>query len=255
MKTQNKTQKTVSIQVSKMVLVVIAVIFSLVLTSGSVKALDLKDQFLPTYNYGKMVMFLNEHHSESTIAEYFNSAINAEVNSPTKSSTNNVVVDPEVEEIEFALPVEEYKANEFVDPEMDNEIENWMDNSIQTPNEEVVTESELQIQGYNAKEFADDDIALEIENRIADEKFINEAEAATAREADAEIEKYAQKLIQIQQSQSKPSIETTDVEFLNSAEEETAQEAELEVEKYASKQLAQLENIGGKLIAGNENQK
>jgi len=255
MKAQINSQKSVRNQVSKMVLVGLAAIFSLVLTGYSVKALDLKDQFLPSYNYCKMAIYLNEQHSESKIAKSANSANNVEVNTPTKSSTNNVVVDPKVEEIEFALPIKEYNAKEFVDPEMDHEIENWMNSDIQEPNEDAVSESELQIQGYNAKDFTDAEMALEIEKWNTTEKFLNEVEATTAKQADMEIEKYAQKLIFIQNNPSKPSVETTDEEFFKSAEEETAQEAELQIEKYASRQIAQLQNNSGNEIAGNENQK
>jgi len=258
MKAQSNTQKTVRNQVSKMVLVGSAVIFSLVLTSESVKALDLKDQFLPTYNYGKMAMYFNEQPSENKKVDAANPANNAEVNAPTNSSTPNAEVNPEAEvelNIESTLPIEDYNAKEFVDPEMDREIENWKNSPIETPNEDVTTDSEFQIQGYNAKEFVDAEIALEIENWTNNEKLLNEAEAITAKEADAEIEKYADKLISMQQKQSKQTAEVSNEEFVKYAEQETAQEADLEVEKYASILLSELQNEDGNFIAGNGNQK
>ena len=250
MKAQINSQKSVRNQVSKMVLVGLAAIFSLVLTGYSVKALDLKDQFLPSYNYCKMAIYLNEQHSESATSD----RINAEVNLSNNPSDPNVKADADVE-LELSLPVEEYNAKEFVDPEMEHEIENWMNSDIQAPNEDAVSESELQIQGYNAKDFTDAEMALEIEKWNTTEKFLNEAEATTAKQADMKIEKYAQKLIFIQNNPSKLSVETTDEEFFKSAEEETAQEAELQIEKYASRQIAQLQNNSGNEIAGNENQK
>ena len=175
MKAQNNTQKTVKNQVSKMVLVGLALVFLLVLNSWSVKALNLKEQFLPTYNYGKMAMFKNKQLSESKTIDLANPAINAEVKRPSNSSKPNIMGDPEVEleiEIESTLQIEEYNAREFVDLESDDEIENWMNSTIETTMEVVDAESEFQIQGYNANEFVDAEIALEIENWMTNKSII-----------------------------------------------------------------------------------
>ena len=173
MKAQNNTQKTVKNQVSKMVLVGLALVFLLVLNSWSVKALNLKEQFLPTYNYGKMAMFKNKQLSESKTMDLANPAINAEVKRPSNSSKPNIMGDPEVElEIESTLQIEEYNAREFVDLELDDEIQNWMNSTIETTMEVVDAESEFQIQGYNANEFVDAEIALEIENWMTNKSII-----------------------------------------------------------------------------------
>ena len=175
MKAQNNTQKTVKNQVSKMVLVGLALVFLLVLNSWSVKALNLKEQFLPTYNYSKMAMFKNKQLSESKTMDLANPAINAEVKRPSNSSKPNIMGDPEFEleiEIESTLQIEEYNAREFVDLELDNEIQNWMNSTIETTMEVVDAESEFQIQGYNANEFVDAEIALEIENWMTNKSII-----------------------------------------------------------------------------------
>ena len=175
MKAQNNTQKTVKNQVSKMVLVGLALVFMLVLNSWSVKALNLKEQFLPTYNYSKMAMFKNKQLSESKTMDLANPAINAEVKRPSNSSKPNIMGDPEVEleiEIESTLQIEEYNAREFVNLELDDEIQNWMNSTIETTMEVVDAESEFQIQGYNANEFVDAEIALEIENWMTNKSEI-----------------------------------------------------------------------------------
>ena len=217
MKAQNNTQKTVKNQVRKMVLVGLALVFMLVLNSWSVKALNLKEQFLPTYNYSKMAMFKNKQLSESKTMDLANPAIIAEVKRPFNSSKPNIMGDPEVElEIEIkiestlqieeynarefvnlelddeiqnwmnstiettmevvdaalTLQIKEYNAREFVDLELDNEIQNWMNSTIKTTMEVVDAESEFQIQGYNANEFVDAEIALEIENWMTNKSII-----------------------------------------------------------------------------------
>ena len=288
MKAQNNTQKTVRNQVSKMVLVGSAVIFSLVLICWAVKAQNLQEQFLPTYNYGKMAMYINDQPSESKKADAANHEINAKVSTRKNTSTSNFVSEPEVEaistlqveeynakkfvddemdheieswknsavettnEAESALQVDEYNAKKFVDAEMDHEIENWKINTVENLNKDIPTESAFQVEEYNANEFADAEVKQEIENWMINERPINEAEAITVKEVDVEIEKYAQEVIHIQENQSGYTDKMTDENFIKSAEKETAMEAEQQIEKYASRQIFQQQDKAGTLIAGNE---
>ena len=187
MKAQNNTQKTVKNQVSKMVLVGLALVFMLVLNSWSVKALNLKEQFLPTYNYSKMAMFKNKQLSESKTMDLANPAINAEVKRPSNSSKPNIMGDPEVEleieiEIESTLQIEEYNAREFVNLELDDEIQNWMNSTIETTMEVVNAALTLQIKEYNAREFVD----LELDNEI--QNWMNSTIETTMEVVDAESE-------------------------------------------------------------------
>jgi hypothetical protein len=73
---------------------------------------------------------------------------------------------------------------------------------------------------------------LTIESWMTDEAFFNTAEALTAREANAEIEKYATKQILLKENTVAKS------DFLISAESFTASGAGQEVEKYAQKQVS-----------------
>lgn len=243
MKAQNNTQKTVRNQVSKLVLRGSAVIFSLVLICWAVKAQNLQEQFLPTYSYGKMAMYINDQPSESKKADAANYTINAKVSTRKNTSTSNFVSEPEVEaistlqveeydakkfvddemdheieswknstvettnEAESALQVEEYNAKQFVDAEMDKEIENWKINTVENTNE---AESTFQVEEYNARKFADAEMALEIENWMINEMLPNAAKILTANEADVEIEKYARKLILMEQNQPEFTDKMTD---------------------------------------------
>ena len=185
MKAQNNTQKTVKNQVSKMVLVGLALVFMLVLNSWSVKALNLKEQFLPTYNYSKMAMFKNKQLSESKTMDLANPAINAEVKRLSNSSKPNIMGDPEFEleiEIESTLQIEEYNAREFVNLELDDEIQNWMNSTIETTMEVVDAALTLQIEEYNAREFVD----LELDNEI--QNWMNSTIKTTMEVVDAESE-------------------------------------------------------------------
>ncbi len=69
---------------------------------------------------------------------------------------------------------------------------------------------------------------------LADEAFIKSAEALTAKEADAQIEKYASRQIQLEGNAASHS------DFLSSAESFTASGANREIEKYAEKQISRM---------------
>jgi mannitol-specific phosphotransferase system IIBC component len=81
---------------------------------------------------------------------------------------------------------------------------------------------------------------LASETLKAEELFIVTAEELTAQGADAEIEKYALRQVQLVENSASRS------EFLDSAEIYTATGADLEIEKYAKKQIELLRTRTGK---------
>jgi hypothetical protein len=84
--------------------------------------------------------------------------------------------------------------------------------------------------------------AKENEIRLNEEEFIHSAEAATASESEILIEKYAQKLISLQEIKTKSVSNKANEDFLRAAEKETAIEAEQQTENYASKLISSIKN-------------
>jgi hypothetical protein len=91
-----------------------------------------------------------------------------------------------------------------------------------TADNKKVTNTEVSIANANL---------LAIETLKAEDLFIQTAEELTAKEADAEIEKYALRQVRLIESS------ITRSELPDSAELYTAAGADLEVEKYARKQI------------------
>ncbi|MDP3644860.1 MAG: hypothetical protein Q8S54_16965 [Bacteroidota bacterium] len=229
MKTTNNAQKTENGLVKKVILRGSAVIISLVLISWSVGAQNFWDQVLTGYNYGKMAMTRIENSyqtngsgendiqfeletqannlTETTFeaieaelelqVEAYNAAdfVEAELAAETK---NFMKSDSETIEVELTLQVEAYNAADFVEAELAAETESWMNSNVENTFGAIEAELALQVEVYDPAKFVEAEIALEIESWMTKKEIIKSAEVFTANGAVREIEKYAQKQIELQ---------------------------------------------------------
>lgn len=205
MKTQNNNQETNKSQVSKSTLGASAVLFGAVLISLSVNAQDLWKEFSNSGSYGKMALVMDGQLNETGNADAAFEAINAEValmlSSPVESE--------ETMEIESWMITEEFfssnEALESIEPSL--KIESWMieeANFISTVDFNTVeTEESLAVEDWmTAEEFFNSpevlknaEPALKVESWMTETSFFTEAEQYTANTADAEIAKYAERII------------------------------------------------------------
>jgi hypothetical protein len=230
MKTRNNTQETVKSQVRKMVLRGVAVIFSLVLISLTVKAQDFWDQFLSNSTSGKTAIMRVEQTSDNEKANTTFIANSAELSTQANNSGETFLCETEVEK--------------------ELEVESWMIDgtyfseaaAITEETEEALTVEDWIISNINFNTQVtsievDAEPAIEIEGWMTNEDFFLSAETLTAKDAELEIQKYADKQIRMQENRSEGETSVNNENFNKTAETLTAQEAEFEIEKYADKQI------------------
>ncbi|HAQ21150.1 MAG TPA: hypothetical protein DCR40_18235 [Prolixibacteraceae bacterium] len=193
MKTTNNAQKTENGLVKKSVLRGSAVIVSLVLISWTVGAQNFWDQVMTGYNYGKMAMTKVENSNKT------NGSDENDIQFELETQANNLIeITFEAIEAELELQVEVYDANEFVEAELTAETENRMNSYEETCDEVMDQALKLQVEVYDPAKFVEAEIALEIESWMTEQEIIKSVEVFTAKGAVREIEKYAQKQIELQ---------------------------------------------------------
>ncbi|MBA4411171.1 MAG: hypothetical protein C0397_17355 [Odoribacter sp.] len=229
MKTTNNAQKTENGLVKKASLRGSAVIISLVLISWTVGAQNFWDQVLTGYTYGKMAMTRignsdktngsgeNDIQFEleiqaNNLTEITFEAIEAElelqveaynaadfVEAELAAETENFMKsDSEAIEVELTLQVEAYNAADFVEAELAAETESWMNSNAENTFGAIEAELALQVEVYDPAKFVKAEMALEIESWMTEKEIIKSAEVFTTNGTVREIEKYAQKQIELQ---------------------------------------------------------
>lgn len=243
MKTQNNNQETSNSQVSKSTLGASAVLFGAVLISLSVNAQDLWKEFTNSASYGKMALVMDGQLSETEHADAAFKAINAEV----ASLLSSPIESEEAMEVESWMVAEEFfiskEAPESAEPSL--EVESWMIEDAHftsTVNFNAVeSEESLHIEAwmtadafFNSAEVLENaEPALKVESWMTEAGFFTEAEQYTANTADAEIAKYAERIVNAIEAEEPLAIESwmTTEEYFNSPEV-LAHEEPLQVESW-----------------------
>jgi len=181
MKTRNNIQKTVLGQVKKNTLYGIALLFSATFIFTTITAGNLTHQ--NAFNSNKCILCQNLSGTETNqtdagfeFLEYRAQVfVDAEMEYEFENGLNNYAeTNLSVIEVELSLHIEGYNSNHLVEAEMVSETEKFMNSYY----EAIETELILHAEAYNANDFAEAELSAETENFKNSNNVAFEAELA-----------------------------------------------------------------------------
>jgi hypothetical protein len=230
MKTRNNAQGKVNGQVKEMIFRGITVIVGVVVISWSVCAQNFWEKVLTNQNADNMAMIGTEIPFERSQVNLMTSTFKMEEATP---SINSEEANFEFVEAELELQVEAYNASEYVDSEIEEETENYLNTGTEVSFESLEATLEQQVEAYNANEFVESELSADAEswtNSITEFNF-----EAIGNELERQVLKYnAGDFVSAELSNESANNSVVNFDSIEA-------ELELQVEKYSAAKYVEAE--------------